>query len=188
MSSTKWLAGLGLVIVSGVAIVLASGQSNAPVNKPDPWASVRFLVGEWEGTAKGEPGTGTVRRTYQFVLEDRYLFEKNVSTYPPQAQNEAGEVHEHWSFFSYDRGRKVLILRHFHPEGFVNEYALDSSTVATGKLVFDGERYENFDDSWRLRETYEVLSPDEFVEVFEIGEPGKEVEVYSNNHFKRVKP
>jgi hypothetical protein len=51
----------------------------------------------------------------------------------------------------------------------------------------DSARFENFDDEWRARETYEVRSPGEFVEIFELAAPGKEFEVYSRNHFKRAK-
>ena len=41
----------------------------------------------------------------------------NLSTCPPQEANKAGEVHERWSFFSYDRSRKAQVLRqcHLHP-------------------------------------------------------------------------
>jgi hypothetical protein len=58
--------------------------------KPDPWAPIRFLVGDWEGRADGQAGTGTARRTYSFVLKDRYLYEKNVDL--PPSENPAGEV------------------------------------------------------------------------------------------------
>jgi hypothetical protein len=124
-------------------------------------------VGEWEGTSQGEPGTGNVKRTYAFVLKDRYLHEKNVSTYAPQGIK-PGEVHEHWSFFSYDRTRKVLVLRQFHQEGFVNRYTLNQQMSKTGKLVFESEQFENFDNKWRAKETYEIASTDEFVETFEL--------------------
>jgi hypothetical protein len=32
-----------------------------------------------------------------------------------------------------------------------------------------------------------ILGPDEFTEVFEIAEPGKDFEVYSESHFKSKK-
>jgi hypothetical protein len=47
-------------------------------------------------------------RTYEFVLGSRFVHERNVSTYPPQEKNKSGEVHEHWSFLSYDRARQAL--------------------------------------------------------------------------------
>jgi len=102
-----------------------------------------------------------VRRTYALVLNDRYLHQKNVSTYPPQGADKAGEVHEHWSFLSHDRGR--------------------------GMLVFDRERFESFEDNWRARDAYELRSADELVESFELGEPGRGLQAYSRNHFRRVK-
>jgi hypothetical protein len=168
-------------------VVLWLAQSPASEQaKPDPWEPVRFLVGTWEGTAEGQAGAGTVRRVYAFVLKDRYLHETNVSTYPPQAASKEGEVHEHWSLFSYDRSRQALVLRQFHQEGFVNQYVLTPSESRPGRLVFTSESFENFDNSWRARETYEIRSPDEFVEIFELQAPGKEFEVYSRNTFKRA--
>jgi hypothetical protein len=169
-------------------LLATARQPGAQDAKPDPWQPVRFLVGEWQGTAEGQAGTGTVRRTYAFVLDDRYLHERNVSTYPPQAANRAGEVHEHWSFLSHDRRRGTLVLRQFHQEGFVNQYVLRKDLGGRDTLVFESEDFENFDPRWRARETYEIRSPDEFVETFELGEPGKPLQVYSRNHFRRIKP
>lgn len=180
--------------VAFAAVVLAACFLLGPTRtltgeeaKSDVWQPIRVLVGDWEGSAEGQAGAGTVRRRYAFVLKNRYLHETNVSTYPPQETNKPGEVHEHWSFFSYDRGRKALVLRQFHQEGFVNQYVVSASEGGPGKLVFTSEHFENFDNSWKARETYDIRSPDEFVETFELGAPGKELEVYSRNTFKRVK-
>ncbi len=46
-------------------------------------------------------------------------------------------------------------------------------------LLFESESFENFSNSWRARETYEFISPDEFVETFELAAPGQDYEVYS---------
>ena len=159
----------------------------SPPAQPDPWQPVRFLVGDWEGRAEGQSGTGTVRRTYAFVLQNRYLHETNVSTYAPRSEGQPGEVHEHVSFISHDRDRGTLVLRQFHQEGFVNQYILNAAESGPGRLVFDSERFENLDNRWRARETYDIRSPDEFVETFELGAPGKELQMYSRNHFTRVK-
>lgn len=156
--------------------------------RPDPWASVRFLEGRWKGVAEGKPGEGTVDRKYEFVLGQRFLHEKNTSTYPPQERNKKGEVHEHWSFISYDRARKSLVLRQFHVEGFVNQFVFRPEQSGPDTLVFDGEAFENLSSKWRARETYRILGPDEFTETFELAMEGKPFEVYSKNHFKRVRP
>jgi len=77
-------------------------------------------------------------------------------------------------------------LRQFHVEGFVNQYAQDADVSAT-KLVFTTESIENVPPGWRARETYVVLGPDEFEEIFELAEAGKAFERYSHVRLKRVK-
>ena len=172
-------------------LLLAGSQSSTPTPgptpTPDPWAPIRFMAGAWEGTSEGEPGTGTVKRTYLFVLNDKFLNEQNVSTYPPQPKNLRGEVHHHWSFFSYDRARRTLVLRQFHQEGFVNQFALAAPAIPSGDLVFESEALENVPKGWKARETYRVISPDEFEETFEIASSGP-YEIYSRARFKRRRP
>ncbi len=175
-----------LVVV--FALLFASAAiTEAQNDKPDPWAPIRFLIGEWTGTSSGDPGAGTVSRSYEFVLGNRFIHERNTSTYPPQEKNKTGEVHQHWSFFSYDKTRKTLIFRQFHQEGFVILYALKSDLSSSSKLVFESEQLENINSSWKARETYELVSNDEFSETFEIAQPGKPFETYSRNQFKRVR-
>jgi len=173
---TRWLWSLSLLPLIGMA---------ADASKPDPWSPVRILVGQWQGTADGEPGHGTVARTYEFVLKGRFIQESNTSTYPPQEKNKKGEIHEHMSLLSYDRIRKVLVLRQFHTEGFVNQFAINTAASTASKLIFDSESFENLDSRFRSRETYEILGPNEFTETFEIAEPGKDFETYSKSHFRR---
>jgi hypothetical protein len=90
-------------------------------------------------------------------------------------------------FLQLRPGQKDTALRQFHQEAFVNCYALNQQMSKPGKLVFESEQYENFDNNWRAKETYEIASTDEFVEIFELAPPGKPFAVYSRNHFKRVK-
>ena len=152
----------------------------------DPFARVNFLVGRWEGTAEGQPGTGTVRREYSRVLNGRFIRVVNRSEYPAQAKNPKGEIHEDEGYLSVDRSRKALVLRQFHIEGFVNQYVEDPASPAT-RVVFNTETIENIPAGWRARETYLVHGPDEFEEIFELAEAGKPFEVYSRSRFTRVK-
>lgn len=172
---------------AGLLALLLCAPAVAQEPKPDPWAPVRFLEGEWRGTATGNAGDGTVVRKYEFVMNGRYLHEKNVSTYPVQEKNRKGEVHEHWSFFSIDRARKTIVLRQFHVEGFVNQYAYAAEKSTPARLVFESEGFENFSNKWRARETYEIAGPDEVVEIFELAPPDKPFETYSTNRLKRVR-
>lgn len=109
-----------------------------------------------------------------------------MSTYPPQLKIEKGEVHEHWSFFSHDRARHTLVFRQFHQEGFVNQYVMVAGSPPAAP-VFESEALENVHPGGKARETYQVVSPDEFVETFELAQAGGAYEVYSKARFKRVR-
>jgi len=168
-----------LILLTGTMAVAADAQ-------PDPWSPVHFLVGKWAGEAQGEPGKGSVERSYEFVLGGKFIEERNTSRYDARA-GKAQEVHLHRSFISYDKANKKLMLRQFHVEGFVNLYAMNAAASTPTRLVFDSVSFENFSNDWKARETYEVISADEFVEIFELAEPGREFQVYSRNHFRRRK-
>jgi hypothetical protein len=176
---------LSCCVLAAGAVIAARAAEPAPA--ADPWAPIRFLEGEWVGTAEGEPGVGTVHRSYQFILGHRFLQERNVSAYSPKDPKTPGELHEHWSIISFDKQRKKLVLRQFHQEGFVNQYVVVAEESTPQRLVFLSEAFENLDARWRARETYDVGSADAFTETFELAEPGKEFQVYSKNSFRRVK-
>ncbi len=173
-------------MILGLLLLVGPQVPTPTPTPPSPWSAVQFMAGEWTGESEGQPGKGTVKRTYRFVLSDKFLHEQNVSTYPPQPKNEKGEVHGHWSFFSHDRARRTLVLRQFHQEGFVNQLALVAGSPA-GTLVFESEALENVPAGWKARETYEVVSADEFVETFELAQGTNPYEVYSRARFKRVR-
>ena len=79
------------------------------------------------------------------------------------------------------------MFRQFHVEGFVNQFVMTNSGADGKTIVFTSESIENIPAGYRARETYKILGPDEFTEVFEIADPGKEFEVYSEGHFRRKK-
>jgi len=152
----------------------------------DHWQPVRFLLGSWQGEARGDPGAGSVARDYALVLGEKFIEEHNTSSYQAR-DGKPPEIHHHRGFLSYDKSRKTLMLRHFHEEGFVNLYALNSAKSTPTRLVFESVSFENFSNEWKARETYEMISSDEFIETFELAEPGKEFQLYSQNHFRRKK-
>jgi len=153
----------------------------------DTWEPFRYFVGSWEGTSKGQPGVSKTQREYKFVLNGKFLHVQNRSVYDPQPKNPKGEVHEDWGLLSFDKGRKQFVLRQFHVEGFVNQYVQSTSDTDSKSLVFVTEQIENIPAGWRARETYRIVSADEFVEVFELAEPGKNFELYSEGRYRRKK-
>lgn len=147
---------------------------------PAGLARLDFILGEWAGTSRGEPGEGKVERTCTKVLRDRFIECRTTTTYPVQAANPKGEIHVDRAFFSLDRSTKRLRLRQFHGEGFVNTY------VEGDSLSFVTTDIENIPAGWRARETYEQVSPDSWSERFELSEPGAEFKLYSSSTLHRV--
>jgi hypothetical protein len=175
---------LGLLfVVVGSASTTASAQTASPA---DPLSPVAALVGRWTGTTEGKPGDGTVEREYTHILGSRFVQLQNRSVYPAQEKNPKGEVHEDRGIFSFDRGRKRIVLRQFHVEGFVSQYVLDANEKP-GVLVFTTESIENIPAGWRARETYIMSGPDRLEEVFELAEPGREFGLYSRTRLTRVR-
>jgi len=165
--------------------VLSAANLNAqsPAPTDDVWRPLRFLLGSWEGTISGQPGNGSGTREYRLVLGDRFIEVRNRSFYPPQEKNPKGETHEDVGFISYDRNRKAFVFRQFHIEGFVNTYVATPS--AGNALVFTSEAIENIPAGWRARETYRAVSVDEWLEIFELAEPGKDFTTYSETRLKK---
>jgi hypothetical protein len=49
------------------------------------------------------------------------------------------------------------------------------------------EAIENIPAGYRARETHTIVSRDEFTERFEIAEPARDFELYSEAHLKRIR-
>jgi hypothetical protein len=179
------LIGAGLMSVPTALAAEQEAAPQAPAKKPDPWQPVRTLLGSWEGEAQGEAGAGKSEREYRLTLKDRFIQVNSTTTYPPQEKNPKGEVHEDVGFISYDKGAQKLVLRQFHVEGFVNQYVLDSVSADGRTIVFVTTAIENIPSGWRGRETYRIVSDDEFVETFALAGPGKEFATYSETRFRR---
>ena len=160
-------------------------RSPPPVGRTIPGPPFDSSKGKWEGTAKGEPGKGVSTREYRFDLNGRFLSARNKSIWEPKIAGAKPEIHEDFGMYSYDKLQRKIVLRQFHAEGFVNEYTLDSADAKSLQLTTI--RIENFRDGWRARESYRVLSPDEFIESFSLAAPGKDFETYSETHLKRIR-
>jgi hypothetical protein len=171
---------------SGVARRTRSPRCAEPQKVSDPWESFRYFVGTWEGAGKGKPGNGKGEQRYEFVLGGRFLHIRNVAVYEPQPANPKGERHEDWGLISFDKRRGTFVWRQFHAEGFVNQYVLEKRQDPK-TFVFVTESIENLPPGWRARETLKIVSEDEFAQVFELAEPGKEFEVYAEGRLHRKK-
>lgn len=170
-----------------MTMLLASILASAQTKKDTLWLSLSYFVGDWRGEGGGEPGKGTYARSYAWALNKNFIEVINRSHYPAQEKNPKGEVHEDHGFISYDKALKTFVLRQFHIEGFVNEFRLESKSADGKNLVFVTNAIENIPAGWKGRETYRIISQDEFEETFELAPPGKEWSVYSRVLLQRVK-
>ena len=175
---------LGLALVTCATVVALRAQE--PKTNPR-LAPVRVFEGVWIGTASGQPGKGVSMREYQFELKGAVLTARNRSKYEPKKAGAEPEVHEDMAVFSYDTSSKRIILRQFHSEGFVNEYALDSQSADDKTVQFTTFKIDGIPEGWRAREIYRVVSDDDIVETFLLAGPGKDFEVYSETRLKRQK-
>lgn len=161
--------------------------AQAQLSKSDSlWLPLKPLIGHWAGKGEAPEGKGDYQRTYQFVLNNKFIEVRNKSVYPPSKDKPKGYVHEDYGLISYDQARKSFVLRQFHSEGFVNEYIIDSISPDGKTIVFVTESIENIPKGWRGRETY-TLGDNSFAENFDLAEPGKDFSPYSNASFKRKK-
>ncbi len=149
------------------------------------WKPLEFLAGSWRGEGGGEPGIGQYERSYQFILNGRFLEVRNKSTYLPSATDPDGEVHEDLGYISYDNLRHCFVLRQFHMEGFVNQYKLDSIAADGRTFVFVSEAIENIAPGWQAKETYQVISENEFSETFELAPPNQPFSEYTTVTLRR---
>ena len=67
-----------------------------------------------------------------------------------------------WGCLVTDKALKKIVLRQFHGEGFVNEYAEGEG------LEFVTVRIENVPAGWKAKESYRFVTRDEFVETFSL--------------------
>jgi hypothetical protein len=166
-----------LILVCAAGLALHAAAQGIP----EGLERLDFLIGEWRGTTRGEPGEGTVERSCSRTLNDRFIECRTTATYPPREKNPKGEVHVDRAFYSYDKAAKKLRLRQFHGEGFANTY------VESEPLVFVTTEIENIPAGWRAKETYAQTSADAWTERFELAPPGKDFAVYSSAVLERVK-
>jgi len=165
-------------------MLIAAAPTQAPA-EPDRFEAFRFFLGAWEGEGDGKPGKSQLSREYALVLDGRFIEVRNRSLYAPQEKNR-GEDHRDIGYLSFDSARGKHVLRQFHVEGFVNQYVHQSTSEDGKTFVFVTEAIENIPPGWRARETYVLTAPDQLIERFELAEPGKDFELYSEARLRRV--
>ena len=70
-----------VIVLLVIALLGAPARSEDNTAKPDRFAPLRFVAGTWRGDQTCQPGA-TPERTYEFILNERFLQDTNTSTCP----------------------------------------------------------------------------------------------------------
>jgi hypothetical protein len=165
-------------------LCLLAGGSPAHA-QADPWAPYRYFVGSWKGEGRGTFGDSAVTREIEW-FGSGFIRLTTSSLHAPREGSKQGEQHREVAWLGIDLAGGRFTLRQFHSEGIYNQYAATGG--GAGEYIFDSEVVEGLGPGRRARETWRIVGPDEFTEVFEVAEPGGDFQVYVTNTLRRVKP
>jgi hypothetical protein len=158
------------LLCAAVAIALLNfpADSKEPPGRVDPWASYRFLLGEWVGEGDGQPGQGKGQFSFAEELQGKILVRKNRAEYPAGAGRLAF-THEDLLIVYHDDGAKAAKAIYFDSEGHVIQYT--PSTSQDGKaLIFLSDARPA---APRYRLTYVNQEDSKATVQFEVAPPGK---------------
>src|SRR5579864_3522443 len=109
-----------LLAALAIPLLLSPGNSDEP-SAADPWASYRFLMGEWVGEGDGQPGQGKGRFSFAPDLQGKILVRKNRSDYPASAGRPAFSHEDIRIVYREDGGKEQKAI-YFDSEGHVIHY------------------------------------------------------------------
>jgi len=159
MARCKWLM---------LVAVLLSGAPPSRAADPDPWADLRFLIGEWAGEGKGAPGAGKGTFSFGLELQDKVMVRKHRAEIPAAGGHPAA-THEDLMVIHAADGGNGLRVAYFDSEGHVIHYTV---TVAADKqtVTFVSDAAGK---GPRFRLSYVKQKDDTLAIKFEIAPPGK---------------
>ena len=175
------------IVTTLLFVSIAASASGQQPDSPDRWSAFEFFIGAWTGEETATFGDGSGERTYELVLQDRYLLGRNRSVFPPQDGLPDGDDHEDWTVFSYDNDRDTYVLRQFNSEGFVNTFYLDDPSTLRERLVFVLEASENAPGT-RATLTIDRIDDRTFEEVFDLTMPGAASGITIRGRWTRTGP
>jgi hypothetical protein len=166
--------------------VAAPVEEEQPVEeqaqKTDPWAPFQLLEGDWEGAVDGIFGQGTARRSYELILDGKFVLMRHASVRLPQEKSPKGDYHRELTVYSFDSERETIVMRAFIVEGYVLRYTCE---VEPKRFVCNTESVES-GTGMQARVTIEIADAYRFDETFELASPGQELKVFFTNSWTRV--
>jgi hypothetical protein len=154
----------GVAVAAAVGVMLLSVVQAA---EPVELRPLAFLVGEWDGTGNGRPGSGAGIATFSWSLQDRVMLRTSYAEYPA-ASGQPPVRHDDLMIIYAARGG--VRADYFDDEGHVIHYGV--RTPADGQAVFLSDAVTG-EPTYRL--TYKQVSDDVVDGTFEIADPGTTV-------------
>jgi hypothetical protein len=171
-----------MVWVLFAALIVGMVGAQTPAPKPaDPWAGLKFLVGEWQGLGSGAPGEGEGGTSFAFNLDGKILVRNNWAKYPPKPGEKTGPSHLDFMIIYPEAGSGSLRAIYFDNEGHVIQYAV-TFPAQRNAVVFETAAGQ---PGPRFRLTYELKANGVLDNVFWIAPPGGEFKVYVQGSLKK---
>jgi len=159
--------------------LLLAGSTVFPEESPE-FQPLEFLVGEWEASGSGQPGSAVGTTVFRPDLQNRVILRTSFAEYPP-ADGRPGSRHDDLMvIYGTTDGVKA---DYYDSEGHVIRYGVRSP--APGEAVFLSEPVAG-EPTFRL--TYTLASSDSLDGAFEIAAPGAQPEfrTYLSWHSRKV--
>lgn len=166
MTKVAMHAMLPLLLLT-TALALAASASAA--DAASWWRNLGWFEGHWTGQEQGLPGNGRGRRCYAPVLEDRFIFMRSATHFPPQRGHPDDERHEQWQLFSRDHDDQRILLRRFGSGGQVVTFVLDPEASRSDRFVFESSAFDQAPGAAHGRITLFIGRDDSFRERLELG-------------------
>jgi hypothetical protein len=174
---------MSMRLMFSLVVVLLLGGNSLAADKPDPWASYRFLFGEWVGEGDGKPGKGSGGFSFSPDLDGKILVRKNRADIPASNGRAAVSHDDLLIVYRGSDGRRNKAV-YFDNEDHVIEYTVAPSTDGKS-LAFTSEPSAK---APRFRLTYVKIDDDKVAIKFEIAPPGHpdQFRAYLSGTAKRI--
>ncbi len=167
ITATRCIRGLLAALI--MANALAASQASWAADAATWWRSLGWFEGQWVGRERGLPGDGRGRRCYVPVMDNRFLFMRSESRFPPQPGNPDNDHQAQWQIFSRDYENQRILLRRFGSGGQVVTFVLNPEASRSDRFVFESTAFDQAPHAAHGRLTLFVGREDSFRERLELG-------------------
>lgn len=172
MKTKSFLTGFLFLILFSITSV--SAQSN------QKWQQWQWLLGEWKGEGKGQPGKGDGGFSFESELNANILIRKSYTAFPATANKPAFRHDDIMTIYNDAEGQPLKAI-YFDNEGHTIHY---TATAVDKKIVFISEKTPNM-PVFRL--TYTQIDDKTVNICFEFSKDGEHFTPYIEGKSKKIK-